>query len=148
MRHAHAVDEEAWLVDEARFLSKKGRKVARAIGQVLAAERVAINAIATSPLVRAVQTAELVAVELGFAEPIEVLPGLAPGGDLRALAETAAACPGLLLVGHEPGMSGLAALLTNRHGFRGLRKGEVLAIKDGNPRWSIQKGDERPIERE
>ncbi|HRI53413.1 MAG TPA: histidine phosphatase family protein, partial [Pseudomonadota bacterium] len=57
IRHGHAVDESGTISDEQRYLTKKGRKTVREVGRVLKEAGVELDAVLTSPLVRAVQTA-------------------------------------------------------------------------------------------
>lgn len=136
IRHSFAVDAGRALPDESRFLSSLGRQVARAVARRLKADGHAFDAMLTSPLVRAVQTAELLAEGMDFIAPIEALPALAPDRPPRLVAEElrargdAVAC-----VGHEPTISGLGAFLMSRQSFPGLRPGSVALIEDGAPRW-------------
>jgi phosphohistidine phosphatase len=137
VRHAHAVPEAPALADEHRHLSARGREVARAVAQALRDRTVVLDAIYTSPLVRAVQTAELFAEVLGFAGEVRTLPGLAPGFPPRLVAERAAALgQAVALVGHEPGISALGAELLGRPSFPQLRPAQVCAIEDGRPLWT------------
>lgn len=141
IRHATAIDETIALRDPMRMLTAHGREQARQLGQHLR-ERVgpALH-VWTSPLVRAVQTAELVLAGLGsVAVTVDVLPSLAPGESvraavaaIRALGEPAC----VLLVGHEPGLSGIAAVLAGHHDLRALAKAEALAITGGTATWRI-----------
>jgi phosphohistidine phosphatase len=149
IRHAEAVAEQPGLIDEHRFLTRAGRDQARRLGQYLAAQQVALDTLYTSPLVRAVQTAELVAVGIGYAGAIEVLMDLAPGGDLRALAARIASAPHpMALVGHEPGLSALAGLLCGRSRFHPLDKAEAIRIEGGRAIWSLTPADPVPRPRE
>jgi phosphohistidine phosphatase len=149
IRHADAVPENPELPDHDRHLSAGGRWVAARIGQSLVAAGVRLEAVASSPLVRAVQTAELLSAAAGYAGVVEVLPDLAPGGDLLALAgEAARRTDTVALVGHEPGLSSLAAVLCNRASFRMLQKGEIVAIDQGKPAWALAPGDRAPRSRE
>lgn len=135
-RHAHAVDEGPRLTDEARWLTPKGRQVARAVGRRLREQGVELDAVVTSPLVRAVQTAELVADGADFVGQIEAILPLAPGVPARLAAEELPSRGGaVLVVGHEPGISSLGAWLTNRPAFPPFRKGQVTLIEDGRPGW-------------
>jgi phosphohistidine phosphatase len=84
VRHAHAVDEDARLSDADRFLSVRGRETARRVAERLKEAGVTFDALLTSPLVRAVQTAELLAAVLAPGELVAAWPALAPGGSLRA----------------------------------------------------------------
>src|SRR6478752_7669852 len=64
IRHAEAGDDAPR--DEARALTSRGRADARRLGRVLARRGVRFSTIVTSPLVRAVQTAEIVAAETEY----------------------------------------------------------------------------------
>lgn len=138
MRHSLAVDASRELDDEQRFLSQAGRARASKIGRLLFERGVECDAIVTSPLVRAVQTAELVHGALGFNGSVEVLPSLAPGYPPRIAAETLAALGvSVLVVGHEPGISSLGALLCNRPSFPPFRPGQVCLVNRGAPEWLL-----------
>lgn len=135
-RHAHAVDEGPRLPDEGRWLTPKGRQVARAVGRKLREHGVVVDAVVTSPLVRAVQTAELVAEGLDFIGAVEALLPLAPGVPSRVAAEEVASRGAVVLaVGHEPGISALGAWLCNRPAFPPFRKGQISLVEDGRPGW-------------
>lgn len=138
VRHAHAVDAGPRLPDEARWLSKRGRKVSRKMGKRLAAEHVELDAVLTSPLVRAVQTAELLADAADYTGEIEALVALSPGVPARVAAgELAARGAAVAVVGHEPGISELGAFLLGRPAFPPFRKGQVAFIDRGRPVWTI-----------
>ena len=111
--------------DDARRLTAKGERQARAAGQALAALGEEIDACLTSPKARAADTARLACESLGL-EP-EVAEELA-GGDSDSPA-LAAGRGNVLLVGHEPHFSDEIARLTG--GRVKLRKGG-LAIVDGS----------------
>ena len=98
VRHARAAEGSP---DELRPLTESGREDARALGKQLAADGVRPDAILTSPLLRAGQTAD----EIGRAVGVEPEPDdrLAPGAepdDVRA----AIAGRGeiVMVVGHQP----------------------------------------------
>ena len=81
-RHAKAVDGGADLPDEARWLTKHGRRAALAAGHRMAKEKHVPTAIWMSPLVRAVQTAELIAVGLGWSGELRVELGVNADGSI------------------------------------------------------------------
>lgn len=107
----------------------------------------------TSPLVRAVQTAELVLgryeLELAAMTPIEVAPALAPGvayGE-RTIAAALATLPHaavVFLVGHEPLLSAIGALLLRDPTFATLVKAQAARIVDGKLRWRFAWDSEAP----
>ena len=97
--------------DEDRELTERGHEQARAVAAGLAWLNPGLDAILTSPLPRAVQTAQPVARVLGL--EVQTVDALAPG---HGPEEPLALLPGrgerVLLVGHEPQMSGIALHVT------------------------------------
>jgi len=92
--------------DELRPLTPRGVERMRTEARLLAAMRLRVDVLLTSPLTRARQTAEIVAQELGAA--VQEEPRLGLSFDLAALHAILHAYPqarSLLLVGHEPGFS-------------------------------------------
>jgi phosphohistidine phosphatase len=142
VRHADAVDGEA-LADAHRWLSPEGRRVARAVGQRLHDEGVRVDLVLTSPLVRAVQTAELLVEAVGDPGMVEAAPWMQPGVPPQAAVEALRQrrLPGAVaLVGHMPGISALGALLVTRPSFPGFRPGQVALVEDGAPVWQLHPG--------
>ena len=105
VRHAEAA---AGSPDELRALSPEGHEQARALGQRLREEGVRPDAILTSPLLRARETAK--DLGLGESEPHD---RLAPGATADAVR---AAVDGrgetVIVVGHQPDCGRVAAALT------------------------------------
>lgn len=89
------------------------------------------DVVLSSPLPRAMQTAELVREALALAEPPVADERLAPGaewGDLaRAMAEHARS-RSVLFVGHEPDLSGILQELTGAASVR-MRKGGMACVE-------------------
>jgi len=138
IRHAEAIDETLELRDPMRHLTAAGRTQAKSLGDRLRWHDCTPTHIWTSPLVRAVQTAELVVTGLASATAVEVVPALAPGESARtvlAAVQALAADACVLLVGHEPGISGIGALLLGLTDFTPLDKAEAARISDGALRW-------------
>ena len=97
--------------DEDRELTERGHEQARAVAAGLAWLNPGLDAILTSPLPRAVQTAQPVARALGL--EVQTADALAPGhGPDEPLALLSGRGERVLLVGHEPQMSGMALRLT------------------------------------
>lgn len=105
MRHGAAVDPRQASSDATRHLTLAGREDTRRVAATLRVQGLVPTHVFSSPLVRAVQTAEVAAAALGLEGPIAAHPPLVPGGvsahalavlDARAEADT------VLLVSHEP----------------------------------------------
>src|SRR5579862_1799700 len=79
IRHAEAGDDAPR--DEERALTARGREDARRLGHALARRGVDFSLMVTSPLVRAVQTAEIVAAEIGYHDRLAVTDLLVPEGE-------------------------------------------------------------------
>jgi phosphohistidine phosphatase len=138
IRHAEAAQETLAMRDPHRHLTPAGRGQARALGDRLRWHDCTPTHIWSSPLVRAIQTAELVASGLGCDLAIETLPALAPDENPRTVASALAALPhdaSVILVGHEPGLSAVGALLVGQPDFASLAKAQAARIDDGELRW-------------
>ena len=147
IRHAEAIDETLELRDPMRHLTAHGRKQATSLGDRLRWHDCTPTHIWTSPLVRAVQTAELVAAGLASPIGVEVIPALAPGESARtvvAAVRKLASDASVVLVGHEPGISGIGALLLGSADFEQLAKAEAVRISDGELRWRFAWDAEAP----
>ena len=107
IRHAEAESGEP---DELRRLSPEGREQARELGKRLAAEGVRPDAILTSPLLRARETSEALAAEIGAeSESSEALAPGATAAGVRAAVEGRGET--VLVVGHQPDCGQIAAEL-------------------------------------
>lgn len=117
LRHGIAEERVDGLDDAQRSLTPEGRERTRAQLQRLTQLGLDCDLVLSSPLVRARQTAEL-AVAAGLAAELELAAALAPLADPLPLLERwlgpvspRPAWRRLALVGHEPDLSTLAALL-------------------------------------
>jgi phosphohistidine phosphatase len=131
LRHADA-EPHGVRPDAERQLTERGRGQARAAGIALAQMGAEFGAILSSPKARARETAELALAQLSDSqrELLELHPLLADG--LRArealdLLSGASADGPLLLVGHEPDLSNVAAELAG--GRVDLKKGGLLVVR-------------------
>ena len=113
MRHGPAEDSAPSGRDDDRALTLSGRERVRQVARALAAEGEVPRVILTSPLVRAVQTAEIVHAECQIAAPIETRRELSMGARVLELVRelSAARRKRVMLVGHQPDLSGLIAEL-------------------------------------
>jgi phosphohistidine phosphatase len=101
--------------DANRSLTEEGRRRVERGVRGLRAVDAAFDAILSSPLLRALQTAQIVADAFRAQSVLETTPHLAPGGDPDKLLDQVAGGGGLhkgvLLVGHEPDLGQLASRL-------------------------------------
>lgn len=136
MRHGHAVPGDFRTPDEARWLSELGREAATRAGRALRAEGFGAGAVVTSPLVRAVQSAELAASALGFAEAIVALLCLRSEASPQSALEELRALPNeaVLAVTHEPLASKLSSLLSGTI-QASLRPAEIRGFEMGRMIW-------------
>jgi phosphohistidine phosphatase len=125
IRHARAVEQAG--NDWERALTAEGRKEALAVGAALEKAGVGLDAIACSPLVRAVETATLMAVEIGFDGGLVIDPALTPDGTTEAMLKVCDHLTGarVALVGHEPSMGHLLSELVGRPGMSMVKAGVV-----------------------
>ncbi len=131
LRHGQA-DWPNWTEsDDARPLTKKGKKEMRRVAKFMAALKVKPEVILSSPLPRAFQTAEIVAGELGLDVTRE--PLLEPGFDPEQLPELIERFKGkdLMLVGHQPGMSQAIEKLTGANAKMAKAGLARVDIEDG-----------------
>lgn len=145
MRHAvaHSRDADRWPNDDDRPLTPEGEEKFREVAWGL--ERVVprVDALLASPLMRAWQTAEILAELAGWPEP-KAFPALGPEvppPDLTCELEIYAAAEAVAIVGHRPGLHELASyLLTGEvEGMEiRIKKGGALRITfDGAPRAGV-----------
>lgn len=148
IRHAEAGDDAPR--DESRALTVRGRADTRRLGRVLARRGVRFTAIVTSPLVRAVQTAEIVAAATGYRGRMLADDALEPEAAASGVVALLAKLGGersVALVAHEPILSAVAAALLHKSRYPALRKAEALRIRlsdgaeaPGSLRWRIDGG--------
>ncbi len=132
VRHAIAAESgEDWPDDTKRPLTHRGMARMREAVSGLEALGVELDLVLTSPLLRAHQTAELLAAGLTSAPPVEVTDALLPGQPSARVAEALgghARCRAIALVGHEPGLGEFAAWLLGVREPLAFKKGAVCRI--------------------
>jgi phosphohistidine phosphatase len=116
LRHAIAEERRVALLDEDRALSPEGGKRMRQVARSMARLKLRFEVIATSPLLRARQTADIVAQVVPRAPQPALLGELKPGGSMSRLIDAIngilpKAKSGVLLVGHQPDLGRLLATL-------------------------------------
>ncbi|MGE3273857.1 MAG: phosphohistidine phosphatase SixA [Vicinamibacterales bacterium] len=134
VRHAIAADRgPRYPDDRVRPLTADGVSRFRRAVQGLAALDVTLDVVFTSPLLRARETADLLAAGLKPKPAVEILEALAPGGApkdvLAAIARAGRTSARLALVGHQPELGDLAARLLGARGRIEFKKGGVALVE-------------------
>ncbi|RLK50735.1 phosphohistidine phosphatase SixA [Alkalispirillum mobile] len=139
VRHAIAEDppDDGSLPDAQRALTAKGRERMQAGAQGLRQSINACDQLLSSPLLRARQTADILAEHGPRPGARAVDEGLSPGADPTRFLTDLASGPASrsIAVGHEPDLSGLVALaLTGQpRAFMHFKKGGALALGFAGP---------------
>ncbi|MBM4154399.1 MAG: phosphohistidine phosphatase SixA [Lentisphaerae bacterium] len=158
VRHGIA-DDGSSTDDDLRPLSAEGRQKTAQIGRGLRQADCKPSLVASSPLVRAGQTAEILAEELRVEAPVATLPCLAPGGNFAEfmswLEQQEAAS--VLVVGHMLDIAEFAQrCLTGRILFSmTFKKAAVCCVEfeeepaagRGRLEWLMQPGHLRQLAR-
>lgn len=119
LRHgiAGSADASRFPNDSLRPLTERGHESMHELGKAVGRLRLRINCIWSSPDLRATQTAEIFSEEVLNKRKVQTHKNLSPEGNVRRLigdiADLDPSIDGLLLVGHEPGLSSLLSILTN-----------------------------------
>ena len=155
MRHANAgVYRGNPLLDTKRGLIKEGKEQCMLMARVLSALKVQVDVIVSSPLKRALQTAQFVGTEMGYESKVEVSPALglnASYSDFQALLAKYADRDGVLMVGHNPNcFQFLGHMITGNGGAAiRMRKGSIARVDmDNHPprlQWLIDPRTARSI---
>ena len=141
MRHAKSSWSFDELTDQERPLNDRGRDDAPRIGQALAKRNLDINLIVSSPAVRALSTAVLVARELKYPhDKIVVNPGIYQAdldtllAIIRDLPDTAES---VLLTGHNPTFTDVANYLLPNDGLTSeMPTAAVLCLHFKTDHWA------------
>lgn len=145
-RHAEAVKVGGVITRDAdRPLTDHGRDDARIMGVALARLDPNISTIITSPLVRAVQTGEIISQSLAGHPAVQtshaIVPGFRPKRLLEELVALGAA-KSLVAVGHQPDLTGLIAYLVADESPAAVAMAPCavakLSIPDGDPTGGAQ----------
>ncbi len=132
LRHAHAENGAPGVADIDRALSIRGREEALAAGVWLREHGYVPDRTLCSPARRARETLELAqdAIGSGESERVQAIFEATPG-ELIALADAHREVGRLLLVGHNPGLEQLAALLTTGQSgdFRGMPAAAIAVLR-------------------
>ena len=138
LRHAKSSWSFDELSDQERPLNDRGRDDAPLMGQALAKRRIRPDIIVSSPAVRAMSTALLVAREMQFPhEKITVEPGIygADADDLLAIIKGLPDAAGsALLVGHNPTITEVANALSPSS-LNEMPTAAVVCLRFSCERW-------------
>jgi phosphohistidine phosphatase len=155
MRHASAgIARGNPELDAKRALVKEGKDQCMLMARVLSALKVQVDVIVSSPLKRALQTAQFVGTELGYEAKVEISQALAPGADynkFQLLLARYADREGVLMVGHNPNIFQFVGRLVTGNGGAAIRmrKGSIARIDlDRHPpllQWLIDPRTARSI---
>ena len=131
LRHAHAESATSGQDDLARPLSETGREEARAAGDWLREHGLLPDRVLCSPAARTRETLAVLG-DLGVVEVREE-PSIyeASPGTLASLADANRDAERLLLVGHNPGLEQLAALVHSGQtgDYRGMPPGGIAVLR-------------------
>jgi phosphohistidine phosphatase len=146
LRHASAGQHKTNPVqDEKRPLDAQGIQQCTEMGRVLAAMDVQVDAIISSPLKRATQTASLVGNEIGYDAKLQTSAALRPNASFdsfRQLLTKYSALEAIMVVGHNPSMNQFLSLLLSsgsNDDVADLKKGAVARLDISGSRSSILK---------
>ncbi len=122
---------EAWPDDTKRPLTDDGMSRLRKSARALARLDISFDVVLTSPLVRAQQTAEIIASAFSPKPPIVNVDALAPDGSVTAAIaelEKHSKRMRIAIVGHEPSIGELASRLAGMRANMEFKKGAVARI--------------------
>jgi len=132
VRHAIAAERgEEWPDDAKRPLTERGIARFKEVVKGLNALDLAVDEVFTSPLIRAKQTAEVLAAGVTGKPSVKLLDALAPGHTaVQTMSQLAKSAKRrrIALVGHEPDLGELAAHLLGAQRAVPFKKGGVCRI--------------------
>jgi phosphohistidine phosphatase len=154
VRHGIAGDPAEWTgPDDSRPLTADGRRQFRETARAFAKLGERVDLLCTSPLVRAVQTAEILAGALEL-DQVAVLEELRADVPVERLLDRTAQLDAkrVALVGHDPQLSGAAAALGGVEPARiDFLKGAIVrfdvddvAARKAHARWWLKPGEKKP----
>lgn len=116
LRHGDAVEfGDPRYKEDARPLTEKGIRRTKELAHALRQMEITFDFVLSSPLTRARETAEIVARGLKFPRKVELTDHLTPSGSMDGLVKQLNMLrplpQSILLVGHEPYLSGFISLL-------------------------------------
>jgi phosphohistidine phosphatase len=145
LRHASAGQKKlSPKKDEKRPLDNEGVRQCTQMGRILSALQVSVDAVITSPLKRATQTAALVANEIGYDGKLNVEPALRPEAkyeQFREMLRKYSQAEAVMVVGHNPNFSEFLGQMisgTGSRAFVSIKKGAVAKLESEQKRMVLQ----------
>ena len=133
MRHANAgVPRDSAKLDAKRGLIAEGKEQCMLMGRLLGALKVQPDIIVSSPLKRALQTAQFVGNELGYDGKVEVSPALDLGAsyaDFQKLINKYADRQDVFFVGHNPNLFQFLGRIITGNGGAGVRMRKASVVR-------------------
>ncbi len=132
VRHAEAVERSADVREEQRYLTPEGRAFFRKTAETMKNKGIEPDMILTSPLIRAVQTADILAETISYSGRLMVTDDLSPGfgiEDLRQILESWKEAKEIVIVGHEPDLGDVVASLLSLPAGFAFKKGSAVKLK-------------------
>jgi len=144
VRHASAGQKKlSPKKDEKRPLDAEGVHQCTQMGRVLSSMEVTVDAIISSPLKRATQTAALVANEIGYEGKLHIENALRPEAKydhFRDMLRDYAKNEAVLVVGHNPNFSDFLGRVIADSGGRGhvdMKKGSVAKVESRQKKFIL-----------
>jgi phosphohistidine phosphatase len=150
LRHGKAAESSGGTDDAARALTGDGKDEIKKVARWMKSKKFRFDVIATSPLKRAFETAEIIARALGQKERLTTWDELAPGGDPETVCYHASQCgkeATVLIIGHEPLLSMLvsriisgndnASIILTKGGLAKIRNYSFKDRPSGDLQWLI-----------
>jgi phosphohistidine phosphatase len=113
LRHAKAITGGLLVLDQDRPLSDRGLKDVNKLGTKLHKKEINLDLIVTSPAVRAITTAQLIANKLNMKRTNFLIDPLVYGAELKELLELISGVSkrydDVMIVGHNPSLTDLAS---------------------------------------
>jgi phosphohistidine phosphatase len=133
MRHAEAERRERYPNDHQRPLTKQGRQTQSLVARALVSVLQPLHHLLSSPLLRARQTADIVAAALPFTGQVEETTVLGADCTVDAvlcLLQGYARDTRILCVGHEPDMGRLSAIFLDGEGHSAIafQPGAIIGL--------------------
>ncbi|MDD1697084.1 MAG: phosphohistidine phosphatase SixA [Methanoregula sp.] len=150
LRHGKAEKSSDVTPDSARALTREGKEEVKKVALWMKVNNIRFDAIATSPLKRACETAKIVAAVLDQKDRLTVWEELAPGGDPDTICYHASEYnenATVLIIGHEPGLSmliskiigdtGDASITLSKAGLAKIQNYSFTRQPSGDLRWLL-----------